>query len=138
MDKKKSIEVVAQLTRYFGAKVIGTQLLVDAGLLSEEDTNDIDIAAVKDFDTTDRIFKFLTDLGFSKEDVLHKEDVYSTETLVRTKFSNVAYDKIIDINYFKNMPEIYSISQIVKSKFERSSIDDIRQLEKVIKNKKNK
>lgn len=132
---KKSKEVVDQLIRYFGAKVIGTQLLVDAQLLSEDDTNDIDIAAVKDFETTYRIHKFLIDLGFVDEDVLEKESIYSATVVKRTKFSNPEYDKIIDVNYFKNNPTIYSIPELIKMKFERGSVDDIRQLSMAIFNK---
>lgn len=132
---KKSIEIVQQLIRYFDVQVIGTQLLVDAGLLHYDETNDIDVAAVKKSDTTDRVKKFLNDLGFEGEDIENRDNIYSEEVLIRTKYTNPEFDKVIDINYFDSKPEVYSIAELVKSKFSAGRPDDMRQLSMVVFNK---
>lgn len=119
MDKKKSIEVVRQLTKYFNAKVIGSQMFVDAGLLSEEDTNDIDIVVLDD-----KYTELLKDHGFVKQ-----ED--------GIRYLNPEYDKPIDVfTSYVNQPR--TIDELIVFKFDRGYQDDLNQLIKVVENKKNK
>lgn len=132
---KKSIEIVQQLIRYFDVQIIGTQLLVDAGLLHYDETNDIDVAAVKKSDTTDRVKKFLNDLGFEGEDIEHRDNIYSNAVIIRTKYTNPEFDKVIDINYFNQKPDVYSIPELVMKKFSAGRPDDMRQLSMVVFNK---
>lgn len=132
---KKTIEIVNELKRYFGATVIGSQLFVDAGLLSEEDTNDIDIAVVLNDNTTSRMFEFLKDKGFASEDITTRKDMYSEAILKRTLFYNMNYDKKIDANYFNQMPKVYSITELISEKFNANRADDLKQLSMVIFNK---
>lgn len=131
INMKNSLDIVAQLQRYFNAKVIGSQLFVSAGLLSSSETNDIDIAVVNKSDQKSSIHKFLTDQGFKYEDIMVSPDGYG-QVLSRTKYTNEEYDKVIDLNYFDKMPETYSISQLVRAKFEQGRKHDLHQLFEVI------
>lgn len=125
---KKSIDIVNQLQKYFGVKVIGSQLLVDAGLLHEDDSGDIDIAAVISKDVTARIHSFLTDIGFVPENISQKDTPYSQESTIRTVFRNNEYDKPIDLNYFRTEPDVYTIPELIKEKFQRSKTSDLKQI----------
>lgn len=132
---KKSILVVGQLEKYFGAKIIGSYLFVEADLLKEEDVNDIDIIADHSSASVNRMKVYLTDAGFTAEDVKTRDSIYSAEILVRTKWSNSEYDKVIDMNYFKALPTVYTIPELVQAKFKSGRADDLKQLAMVIFNR---
>lgn len=132
---KKSIEIVEQLKKYFGVVVIGTQLIVDEKLLHESDTTDIDVAVVFSTDITGRIKQYLKDFGFTGKDILRREDIYSEEVLIRTEYTNPEFDKPIDLNYFKSKPEVKTISEIIRAKFERGAVNDLKQISMIVFNK---
>lgn len=133
--QKRTIEIVDQLKRYFGLKVIGSYLLVEANLLSEDDVNDIDLAVEKGSDLTDRVKRFLMDHGFDIEVVTKVENNSYKNVDVRYKFKSSEYDKIIDLNIFTRMPDIYTTGELIKAKFESGRTDDLKQLAMVIFNK---
>lgn len=126
---KKTINVVKDLIRYFDAVVIGSQLFVDKGLLSEEDINDIDIAATGD---EKGMFKYLSDLGFTKTDLTTGAPY--NKAIARTKWTHTDYDKVIDVNYFNHKPSVFKIPELVKAKFESGRVDDLKQLSMVMFN----
>lgn len=121
---KKSTEILEQLKNYFGAIVIGSHLLVENGLLEEEDTNDIDVIITT---KGDRVESFLKDAGLTSVD---------TSNIEYVRYSNPDYDKPIVVfpSMLKKHPA--TIDQVVLHKFNRGLLDDIRQLEKVIKKRK--
>lgn len=121
MEKKKTTELIDQLRSYFGATVIGSYLFVDSGLLSEEDINDIDIVprAGRLGDTG----RFLEDNNFISSD--------------KIRYTSAEYDKPIDVlTTLVGQPT--NVDDLVKFKFNRGYLDDLRQLKKVVENKINK
>lgn len=128
---KKSLEIVEQMKRYFNAQVIGSQLFVDAGLLPESSTNDIDIAVVEKADSTNSVKTFLEDQGFVGEPMYTNPTGYN-QVLSRIRYSHPDYDKIIDLNYFSKNPTVYTIPELVKAKFNQGRKQDLHQLFEVL------
>lgn len=135
MEKKKSIEIVHQLERYFNATVIGSYLFVRGGLLKEEDVNDIDIAVVRKTDQLDSVKKYLEDNGFQPQDITGFDHNRYTHVTKRTKFTHPEYDKEIDLNYFDKNPKVYDTPTLIANKFSLSGKGDLEQLMKVILHK---
>lgn len=129
---KKSLEIVEQLKRYFNAQVIGSQLFVDAGLLPESSTNDIDIAVVEKSDSTNSVKTFLEDQGFSGEELYVFDNDRYKNVLSRVKYKHPEYDKVIDLNYFSKTQMIYTIPELVQAKFSQGRKQDLEQLIEVI------
>lgn len=103
--------------------MIGSHLLVENGLLEEEDTNDIDVIITT---KGDRVESFLKDAGLTSVD---------TSNIEYVRYSNPDYDKPIDV-FPSMLKHPATVDQVVLHKFKRGLLDDIRQLEKVIKKRK--
>lgn len=114
----RSIEVVNQLKSYFGAVVIGSQLFVDNNLLSEEDTNDIDVMVNNAKRTS--VMDFLRDAGFKTSD--------------NVRFISASHDKPIDV-FAYNADHPLTLGAHIAYKFNRGYTDDLRQLAMVVFNK---
>lgn len=127
---KKSIDIVHQLIRYFDVQVIGSQLLVDAGLLHYDETNDIDISIVKGYVNDQKITSFLTDIGFTKKDI---PDQFNSR-VVRSEFSHPEYDKVIDLNFAPEIQKVYTLPELIKAKFEQGRPNDLKQISMAVFN----
>lgn len=110
-----------QLKSYFGATLIGSYLFLEAGFLTEDDINDIDI--VPRPGRVEDTKRFLEDNGFKTAD--------------GTRYYSQEYDKPIDV-MGTLAGQQRTVPELIKFKFERAYIDDLNQLEKVIISKKNK
>lgn len=118
---KQTTLLVDQLKSYFGATLIGSYLFLEAGFLTEDDINDIDI--VPRPGRVEDTKRFLEDNGFKTADGIryHSQD----------------YDKPIDVlQTLAGQPR--TVPELMKFKFGRGYIDDLNQLEKVIISKKTK
>lgn len=126
---KKSIDIVRQLEKYFNVKVIGSQLLVDRGLLNESETKDIDIIVRVESEYQIKALEFLKDNGF-------------TESLLdgarKTSYKNENYDKEIDIHFSRELHvNVFSIPELIKEKLKRGYVDDLNHIKAVVEHKLN-
>lgn len=118
---KKTTELALQLKSYFGAKIIGSYLFFEEGLVDEGDINDVDVVPGPGRNT--ELKNYLKDNGFSTVDDI--------------RFTNNEYDKPIDVIKF-SIADPTTVPDLIRYKYNRGFLDDLRQLEKVIKAKINK
>lgn len=124
MDKKTR-DVVRQLEQYFGVEVIGSQILVDQELLDESLTKDIDVMCTSTEDVKNRIHKFLLDAGF-------KHYPPQEGSNPREFFASPHYDKKIDLHTFPIIQKVYTLPELIKAKFERGYVEDLRHIKYVV------
>lgn len=128
--------MIDSLMKYFGGKLIGSGLMVIAGLLKEEDINDWDIMLIDI--VYENAKKFLEDNGY----VEGKYSIYSREQLYYIKenkfIGNGIFtkkgEKNIHIIKFEKSPDVYTPEKIIAEKYKRGTEKDIIQLKKIMEN----
>lgn len=118
----KTIDTVKELIEYFGARLMGSQLFVEAKLLHEDDVNDIDLY----LNTVSAIGlnKYLQDRGWSREDQTSQ---------IRYKHPDA--DKSIDVISKADVRELsLTVDKLLVEKFNNPTHANNTQLQMVLFN----
>ena len=129
------MDILKQLKEYFNVKLIGSYLFVEANLLSINDINDVDIALDESLKKNVEIY--LKDKGFSMKLGMKRHE-YGNATkdkmrIIFSKKNEFNIDIVLQEDFSKF--RVYSLSELVASKFKRGTKSDFIQLQKIIKNK---
>lgn len=139
--KKSSLNISENILDYFETtKLVGSILLVNEGLVSTEDINNINIGYTdsKPWESdscTFRIIRFLKDKGFKETSIYetHLADSYNQGSL---EFVNPEYDLPISLIRHGDKFNVYDIPQVISDKFKRATESDLNQIEKAVEVKK--
>src|SRR5690606_31804490 len=77
-----------------------------------------------------KITSFLTDIGFTKNDI---SDQLNTR-IIRSEFSHPEYDKVIDLNFAPEIQKVYTLPELIKAKFEQGRPNDLKQISMAVFN----
>ncbi len=124
---KSSDEIIKQVKRYFQeAKVSGSYILYEKGLLKYESINDIDIFVLSHHkELVLSIESFLLDAGLrSDETIYNKYGSHSTSAIF------VGADKPIELNLVSNITAVSAIG-VLQAKLLRMNLSDMKQLSEV-------
>ena len=133
MEPKNELSIVKNLINYFNAKVIGSYLFVQDGLLKVDDTNDIDFLVEKS--KKENVRKFLNDNGYKETQIPYSRTGYEYRegSFIFEKENNPTIDITI-CNRSKEKFEVKELHEVFGLKFKRGTKSDFIQLSKIIKN----
>ena len=118
-----------KITRYFEANIVGSYLLVRAGLMPKDMVNDIDINICQKCE--ENVRRFLVDNGYKETKPPQKQPGY--QTIAGSNLYTKERETNIHILVTPTLETVYSIPELIASKFERGTLNDLHQLESVIK-----
>jgi len=114
-----SEQIVKNLQRYFNAKIIGSYIFVEKGMLKIDDINDIDVIVHPD--NIENVYKYLEDFGY-KQTIRMRDGDFEKKNELR-------------IDVVKSVKNVFSVATLIAEKFKRGSETDIEQLLKIMKQK---
>ena len=118
------MKILEKMKKYFDAKVIGSYLLVEMGLLLEEEINDIDVMVP----SIKKARSFLIDEEWIETEAPHPRKGYD-EFEVSMVFKSLFYDTPIHI--VQGHHEVWDYKTLLSKKILRGEKSDLQQIEKV-------
>lgn len=122
--------IQTQICKYFNGRIIGSYMFVTQKLLTEDQVNDIDIMVSSV--TVQNVRRFLNDNGYKETDPYRQERGYApfdgSKVFIKDGF------KPIHLLDTRETLTVFTIGELIASKYDRKSKSDIDQLQSVLKN----
>lgn len=120
--------ILNKIKEYFGGMIVGSYLIVEAGLLEYSDINDVDIIVMSYHEKG--ITKFLCDNGYIAE----LKDTYNHKYDISFDIKYEKKNEIpLHIMFVSEKKSKLSLGQIFKNKVEINTVTNYRQMEKIFK-----